>query len=61
MMRPVRQQRKRKRGKCVWTFRTTKHLPNGASYKMTLTNRPHMIQQNGVNSKGGYCALKWDE
>jgi hypothetical protein len=45
---------------CVWTFGTTKTLPNGSSYNMKLGNRPYMIQQNWVNAKGGYCALLWD-
>jgi hypothetical protein len=46
---------------CVWTFGNTKALPNGSSFNMKLGNRPYMIQQNWVNAKGGYCALKWDE
>jgi hypothetical protein len=46
---------------CVWTFGDYVSLPNGAFYNMILGNRPYLIQQNWVNAKGGYCALKWGD
>jgi hypothetical protein len=46
--------------KCVWTFGAYTFLPNGSAYNMKLGNRPYLIQQNWVNAKGGYCALRWD-
>ncbi len=42
--------------KCAWTFGSTTSLPGGAVYNMTLGSRKYLIQQNWVNSLGGYCA-----
>jgi Phosphate-induced protein 1 conserved region len=46
---------------CQWTFGTTYNLTNGSFANMKLGERQYLIQQNWVNAKGGYCALKWDE
>jgi hypothetical protein len=47
--------------KCAWTFGKTYNLSNGSFANMKLGQRQYLIQQNWVNAKGGYCALKWDE
>ncbi len=43
--------------KCEWTFGHTYTAPNGSKANMVLGARNYMIQQNWVNSFGGYCAL----
>jgi hypothetical protein len=42
--------------KCAWTFGTTSTASNGSKYNMTLGPRNYLIQQNWVNSSGGFCA-----
>jgi hypothetical protein len=44
--------------KCAWTFGATSIAKNGGRYNMTFGGREWLIQQNWVNAKGGYCALK---
>jgi len=41
--------------KCAWTFGTT-YTANGALANMKLGTRDFLIQQNWVNSAGGYCS-----
>jgi hypothetical protein len=43
--------------KCAWTFGTTGTASNGSKYNVTLGSRQYLIQQNWVNSGGGYCAM----
>ncbi len=43
--------------KCAWTFGTTYTAINGSIANMRLGGRDYLIQQNWVNSGGGYCAL----
>jgi len=43
--------------KCAWTFGTTYPAINGSSANMNLGGFDYLIQQNWVNSSGGYCAL----
>lgn len=45
--------------KCAWTFGTTYRAQNGSSANMNLGGNDYLIQQNWVNSAGGYCALKY--
>jgi len=50
--------------KCAWTFGTQYTLPNGARANMNFTNATgyryhYLVQQNWVNSAGGYCSLKF--
>lgn len=45
--------------KCAWTFGTTRTLPTGAQYNMTLGALNYLIQRNWVNASGGYCALSY--
>lgn len=42
--------------KCAWTFGSTSTLASGAKYNMTFGGRNWYIQQNWVNSGGGFCA-----
>jgi hypothetical protein len=44
--------------KCAWTFGTT-YSSGGASANMKLGARDYLIQQNWVNSSGGFCAKSW--
>jgi phosphate-induced protein 1 len=46
---------------CSGTYGKTYALPNGSYANMKLGKRQYLIQQNWVNAKGGYCALRWDE
>jgi len=45
--------------KCAWTFGATYATANGGKANMKLGSRDYLIQQNWVNSSGGYCALKF--
>jgi hypothetical protein len=42
--------------KCAWTF-GTEYTANGAHANVHLGNRDFLLQQNWVNSGGGYCDL----
>ena len=42
--------------KCAWTFGTTYAASNGALANMKLGTRDYLIQQNWVNTSGGYCS-----
>ena len=44
---------------CVYTYGTTKQMPNGSSYNMTMGKRKYLSQQIWVNCRGGYCAMSW--
>ena len=44
--------------KCAWTFGVTQSTKASGKYNMTFGGRNWLIQQNWVNAKGGYCALK---
>jgi hypothetical protein len=44
--------------KCAWTFGQTYTAPNGSLANVKLGSRDYLIQQNWVNDKGGYCAMK---
>src|ERR1051325_9399642 len=43
--------------KCAWTFGTTYTAINGSKANMQLGAKDYLIQQNWVNSGGGFCAL----
>ncbi|MGJ0392330.1 MAG: hypothetical protein ACR650_06160 [Methylocystis sp.] len=45
--------------KCAWTFGTVSKASNGSFYNMTLGGSQYLIQQNWVNARGGYCAVKY--
>jgi hypothetical protein len=45
--------------KCAWTFGTEYTTANGAKANMKLGARDFLIQQNWVNSGGGYCGLQY--
>jgi hypothetical protein len=45
--------------KCAWNFGPEYKTANGASANMRLGNRDYLIQQNWVNSGGGYCAQRY--
>ncbi|KAK9828609.1 hypothetical protein WJX72_001027 [[Myrmecia] bisecta] len=45
--------------KCAWRYGTTYTTGNGATANMRLGSMDYLIQQNWVNSKGGYCASSW--
>jgi hypothetical protein len=45
--------------KCAWTFGTESTASNGSKYNVTLGSRQYLIQQNGVNASGGYCAMSY--
>ena len=42
--------------KCAWTFGSTYKAANGTTANMNLGGRDYLIQQNWVNSGGGFCA-----
>ena len=42
--------------KCAWTVGSTYTTSNGATANMNLGGRDYLIQQNWVNSGGGFCA-----
>lgn len=43
--------------KCAWDYGRTYVTGNGAVANMRLGGRDYKIQQNWVNTDGGYCAL----
>ncbi len=43
--------------KCAWTFGATYRAINGSKANMSLGGMDYLIQQDWVNSGGGYCAL----
>jgi hypothetical protein len=45
--------------KCAWTFGTTYLVANGSRANMKLGTMDYLIQQNWVNSGGGFCAVKF--
>ena len=45
--------------KCAWTFGQTYSAANGSMANMKLGTRDFLIQQNWVNSGGGFCALSF--
>ena len=45
--------------KCAWTFGTTHTASNGSQYNVTFGSRQYLIQQNWVNSGGGYCSMSF--
>lgn len=45
--------------KCAWTFGATYTTSNGATANMNLNGIDYLIQQNWVNTSGGYCALSY--
>lgn len=45
--------------KCAWTFGTTYRAPNGSGANMNLGGHDYLVQQNWVNSAGGYCSLTY--
>jgi len=45
--------------KCAWTFGATYATANGAQANMQLGSMNYMIQQNWVNSGGGYCGISY--
>ena len=49
---------------CASTYGSASHSGSAADPyppNMYFKGIPYLIQQNWVNAKGGYCALKWDE
>jgi hypothetical protein len=42
--------------KCAWTFGTESTASNGSLYNMVIGGYQFLIQQNWVNSGGGFCA-----
>jgi hypothetical protein len=48
---------------CAWTFGEPYHAGTAADPNppnMKFNGIPYLIQQNWVNAKGGYCALRWE-
>jgi len=48
----------------VWTFPGPYHSGSASDPEppdMKFGNIPYLIQQNWVNAKGGYCAIRWDD
>lgn len=45
--------------KCAWNFGDTYSVTNGSLANVNLNSRDYLIQQNWVNTNGGYCALKY--
>jgi hypothetical protein len=45
--------------KCAWSFGSTYKASNGSYANMKIGGTDFLIQQNWVNSNGGYCALQF--
>ena len=43
--------------KCAWKFGTTSTLTSGAKYNVSFGSLNWLLQQNWINSGGGYCTL----
>jgi len=49
---------------CAWTFPGPYHSGSASDPQppdMKLGGIPYLIQENWVNAKGGYCAIRWDD
>jgi hypothetical protein len=49
---------------CVWTYPGPYHSGYASDPEppdMKFDGIPYLIQQNWVNAKGGYCAIRWDD
>jgi hypothetical protein len=49
---------------CAWVFPGPSHFGSAADPQppdMKFGGIPYLIQENWVNAKGGYCAIRWDD